>query len=78
VNVVGESPGVLERSRGVYRVDIGQEVRERLYAIVTPSGDRMYSYASRRDAEDEAAVLNAVHASPLAVRAEIARGRRSR
>lgn len=72
------SPDVRERSRGVYRVEIGQQGRERLFTVVTPSGDRLYTYASYRDAESEASVLNTVHASPLAQRAELARGRRGR
>jgi hypothetical protein len=75
---VSESLRVLEAGRGVFRVEIGQEVGERLYTVMTPSGDRMYSYASRREAEDEATMLNAVHASPLAARGELARGRRGR
>jgi hypothetical protein len=41
-----------------YRVDVALERGEKVFAVVAPSGARLYTYADPRTAEAEATVLN--------------------
>jgi len=48
---------------GVYRVEVVDERRERVWRVVSPAGDPLYSYADGPTAQAEAAVLNELESS---------------
>jgi hypothetical protein len=49
---------------GAYRVEVAQEGHERVWRVVSPDGNPMYSYADGPTAQAEAAVLNELQSSP--------------
>jgi len=46
-----------------YRVEVVDEGRERVWRVVSPAGDPLYSYADGPTAQAEAAVLNELQSS---------------
>jgi hypothetical protein len=57
-----------------YRIEVTRQGLERVFTVVTPTGDRLYSFTDPRAAEAEATALNTFEQTPLARRAAQAQG----
>jgi hypothetical protein len=51
-------------AQGGYRVEVVYEGLERIWRLVSPSGDRMYTYSDAGTAQAEAAMLNSLDSLP--------------